>query len=63
MNDGAHATFHATFRQLLWNEAAAQRMRGDDRVVRAAAAELKKNFDTLKGRFDGGVKDGFQPGG
>lgn len=63
MNDGAHATFHATFRQLLWNEAAAQRLRGDDRVVRAAAAELKKNFDTLKGRFDGGVKDGFQPGG
>jgi hypothetical protein len=44
MNDGSHATFHASFAKYLWNDAARDRMRADSSVVVRAMAEAHQAF-------------------
>mmetsp|Transcript_28935 Transcript_28935/g.93435 ORF Transcript_28935/g.93435 Transcript_28935/m.93435 type:complete len:596 (+) Transcript_28935:46-1833(+) len=44
MNDGSHATFHASFAKHLWNEAARERMRADHPVVVRAKSEMHQAF-------------------
>ena len=54
MNDGRHATFHQTFQQYLWNDAARERIRADNPVVVRAMREFKEGFDAEKAKCDSG---------